>query len=71
MDEKDIKKLNILLEHWVEHNNDHAEEFREWAEKAREYMGGSISEKIDVAADRMTQANESLKEAITAMKEST
>ncbi|MBW1727086.1 MAG: hypothetical protein JRF31_06850 [Deltaproteobacteria bacterium] len=31
-DEKMIK----LLEHWVKHNDDHAETYRDWAKKAKE-----------------------------------
>lgn len=31
MDE--IEKLKKLLHHWQEHNNEHAEVYREWAEK--------------------------------------
>ena len=30
-DEKLIKRL----EHWVKHNNDHAESYKEWAKKAK------------------------------------
>ena len=35
---KDEKTLNILLVHWVNHNQSHEEGFREWVEKAIEYM---------------------------------
>lgn len=30
------KKIKILLEHWAEHNAEHARTYLEWAEKARE-----------------------------------
>jgi hypothetical protein len=30
----DIEKLKILLPHWIEHNQEHAQEFRTWAEGA-------------------------------------
>jgi len=29
------EKLEILLKHWVEHNEEHAGEFQKWAEKAK------------------------------------
>lgn len=64
MDEKEIKKLRILLEHWIEHNEAHAEEFREWADKAKELHHVSVSEKIATASGDMLKANESLREAI-------
>jgi len=31
----DINKLHHLLEHWVEHNIDHAKSYAGWAEKAQ------------------------------------
>jgi hypothetical protein len=31
----DQSKLRALLPHWIEHNAEHAAEFRNWAEKAR------------------------------------
>ena len=69
MDEKDLKKLSILLEHWIEHNEEHAGEFREWAEKVNEFQNGSVSEKVAAAADGMMKANESLRDAIKALSE--
>lgn len=29
----DVDRLRILLGHWIEHNSEHAEEFRRWAER--------------------------------------
>ena len=37
IENKDEKTLNILLVHWVNHNESHEEGFREWVEKAKEY----------------------------------
>jgi hypothetical protein len=31
---RDIEKLRLLLPHWIEHNFEHANEFRTWASKA-------------------------------------
>ena len=69
MDEKELKKLSILLEHWIEHNEEHAGEFREWAEKVKEFQNGFISEKIAAAADNMIKANGPLQDAMKAMSE--
>jgi hypothetical protein len=30
----DLEKLRVLLPHWIEHNAEHAAEFRQWAERA-------------------------------------
>jgi hypothetical protein len=32
----DPEKLRVLLPHWIEHNAEHAAEFRQWAEWAVE-----------------------------------
>jgi hypothetical protein len=32
-------KLRVLLPHWIEHNGDHAEEFRKWADRAGQARG--------------------------------
>jgi len=32
----ELEKLRILIPHWIEHNTEHSDEFREWAEKAGE-----------------------------------
>jgi hypothetical protein len=32
----EAEKLRILLPHWIEHNSEHAQEFRDWAERAGE-----------------------------------
>ena len=31
---KDLENLKHLLEHWIEHNNDHVKTYEEWASKA-------------------------------------
>ena len=30
----ELEKLKVLLHHWREHNNEHADSYRDWAEKA-------------------------------------
>lgn len=29
------ERFKILLNHWIEHNKEHSQEFREWVEKAK------------------------------------
>ena len=51
LENKDEKTLNILLVHWVNHNESHEEGFREWVEKARaigkEETANSIEKAIE------------------------
>ena len=56
---KELEKLRVLIPHWIEHNNEHAQEFRRWAQKS-----GDISGSILAAADSIAQANECLETAL-------
>jgi len=53
------EKLRVLIPHWIEHNQEHAEEFRRWAIRAN--VGGG---EIITAADLMLTANQSLELAL-------
>ena len=48
----DLEKLRTLLPHWIEHNAEHAGEFRTWAERGRE------------AAQYLELANQALQKAL-------
>jgi hypothetical protein len=56
---KETDKLRVLLPHWIEHNQEHADEFRSWAAQA-----GDAADDILAAADAMTEINESLESAL-------
>lgn len=30
----ELERLKMLIEHWLEHNREHAQTYKEWAEKA-------------------------------------
>lgn len=32
-----IDKFSRLLEHWIEHNEEHLEKYREWVDKLRDH----------------------------------
>ncbi len=57
-------KLRALLPHWIEHNAEHAAEFRHWAEKARTAGREEVAEEIDTAAKELGWVNEALREAL-------
>lgn len=60
---KDEKTLNILLGHWVSHNESHEEGFREWVTKAKEMNKEETANCIEKAIKYIQQANEMLLEA--------
>ncbi len=64
MDNDERAKLKTLLNYWSEHNKEHAEEFKEWAEKAKASGEAEIAEDILDAAQWMDKANEPLSRAL-------
>jgi len=55
----ELDKLRVLIPHWIEHNDEHADEFRRWAEQA-----GNVAPDILAAADTMIRVNDSLAAAL-------
>jgi len=55
----EVDKLRILLPHWIEHNMEHAAEYRRWAKVADE-AGADIHS----AAELIEGANRALKSAL-------
>jgi len=60
----DLEKLRVLLPHWIEHNAEHAAEFREWAERARAAGQEGPASDIALAAEELGWANERLTAAL-------
>lgn len=56
---KTNEKLRVLIPHWIEHNQVHADEFESWAEKA-----GDVAEDIHAAARAIRNANHALEHAL-------
>ena len=52
---KETDKLRVLIPHWIEHNDEHAEEFRQWAVKAAD-----ASEDLLTAAEAINTVNQAL-----------
>jgi ABC-type multidrug transport system ATPase subunit len=42
----EMEKLRILLEHWMEHNHEHAETYIQWAEKAESGGNAALAEML-------------------------
>ena len=61
----DQDKLRVLLPHWIEHNDEHAAEFRAWAAKARAAGQEEVADEIDTAAKELGWVNEALAAALS------
>lgn len=67
MAKSDMEKLEVLLQHWVEHTREHSSEFKEWAEKAKTHGHTAAHDEILKAIERMDRANESLVKALKSL----
>ena len=55
-------RLHILLDYWIEHNREHEQEFREWADKVA-FLSKEVAQQLQEAADRMAAASDNLEKA--------
>jgi hypothetical protein len=62
MDEK--KKLSVVIEHWVEHNESHMGEYKKWAQRAGELGLDLVKAEIGEAMEKISQSNGHLKKAL-------
>ena len=60
----DREKLRVLLSRWVNHNLEHAQEFRRWARRAEEFGSDGVASKLEAAAQEMKVLNGSLQSAL-------
>jgi hypothetical protein len=66
MDQK--KKLSVVIEHWIEHNESHQGEYKKWAQAAGELGFDSVKAEIEEAMGKISQANQHLTKALRAMQ---
>jgi hypothetical protein len=62
MDQK--KKLSVVIEHWIEHNESHKGEYNKWAQTAGELGFDSVKTEIEGAMEKISQANQHLTKAL-------
>ncbi len=60
----ELDKLRILLPHWIKHNDEHAVQFREWAEKTRQADQVGAARDIWAASEALIGANQALTAAL-------
>ena len=66
----DLKqKLQVLLDYWIEHNSEHEQEFRDWADKVGS-LSGDVGQQLREAAARMAAASSELMKAKQALPKS-
>jgi len=58
------QKTAKLLEHWIKHNKEHAETYRDWAKKAKDKDMGKVFILLDEAAVITEEINRKFEEAL-------
>jgi hypothetical protein len=58
-----LEKLQVLLPHWIEHNQGHAEECRKWADQAGH---DEVQSNLNAALAAMEVVTEHLEKALDA-----
>jgi rubrerythrin len=63
------EKLRVLLDYWIEHNSEHEQEFRDWADKvAPSYT--EVANQLQKAAIKMASVSDELMKAKQALPRS-
>jgi rubrerythrin len=65
----DQEKLRVLLDYWIEHNSEHEQEFRDWADKVAP-LSTEVAQQLREAAAKMAAASNELMKAKQALPES-
>ena len=65
MEEK--KRLSVVIDHWIEHNESHMAEYRKWAQKAEELGLDVVKAEIEDAVEKLNQCNYSLQKALNGL----
>jgi len=60
----DLERLKVLLAHWLEHNKEHADSYREWAEKALEMKQDDIAQILERLSRETEGLNDLIEEAL-------
>ena len=63
------RKLQALIDYWIEHNSEHEKEFRDWADKAAP-SSTEVARQLKEAATRMAAASDELMKAKRTLSES-
>jgi rubrerythrin len=63
------EKLKVLLNYWIEHNNEHEKEFRDWAEKVGS-LSSEAAKQLQKAATKMAAVSDELTKAKQALPKS-
>lgn len=64
----EMDKLAHLLEHWREHNDEHAANYRNWSEKARTEGKAGTADLLQEAAQATDRISDLFQRALAALQ---
>lgn len=64
MSNEEAAKLKTLLNYWIEHNREHSQEFKEWADRVKALGEVETSKEMLQAVREMDKASECLVRAL-------
>ena len=59
-----VEKLRIMLQHWIEHNKGHMDEFEKWHGTMKDEGRTSLAEHIQRTVELMASVNSELEKAL-------
>ena len=62
-------KLRVLLNYWVEHNREHSQEFKEWADKTKAFGEVEVADEMLLAVQEMDKASKLLSQSLKRLEE--
>ena len=62
---ENVEKLRVLVQHWIDHNKSHAEEFSKWEKIMIEDAEGKIAAHISEAVQAVEKVNKQLSKALS------
>jgi hypothetical protein len=65
-----VEKAVKLLDHWIRHNDDHADTYREWADKLKAENLADAAALLDEAADINAEINKKFQQAADLIRKS-
>ena len=65
----EMRELDGLLDYTIRHNEEHAKELKDLAEKARALGKSLVVEEIKKGVEQLIQANQSLENALKRLRE--
>ena len=65
----DLAKLQVLLPHWIEHNAEHADELRSWADSIQNSGKEDVAKGLHAAAASLQTAGDHLSKLLGEVSE--